>query len=83
MAVLSALYTIPSISLLVLLIPLLGLGFWPTIVALVIYCQAILVRNVVAGIRNVDAAVLEAARGMGLNGWQILLGCRAAAGRCR
>jgi osmoprotectant transport system permease protein len=72
MAVLSALYTIPSISLLVLMIPILGLGFWPTIVALVIYCQAILVRNVVAGIRNVDVAVLEAARGMGLSDWQIL-----------
>jgi osmoprotectant transport system permease protein len=57
----------------VLLIPLLGLGFWPTMVALVIYCQAILVRNVVAGLRSVDAAILEAARGMGLSGWQILL----------
>lgn len=73
MSILSMLYTIPSISLLVLLIPLMGLGFWPTIVALVIYCQAILVRNVVAGINNVDSAVLEAARGMGLSSWQILL----------
>ena len=72
MGVLGVLYTIPSISLLVLLIPLLGLGFWPTVVALVIYCQAILVRNVVAGIRGVDAAVLEAARGMGLSRGQIL-----------
>ena len=71
MSILSVLYTIPSVSLLVLLIPLLGLGFWPTIVALVIYCQAILVRNVVVGIRSVDAAVLEAARGMGLSVWQI------------
>jgi len=72
MGVLGVLYTIPSISLLVLLIPLLGLGFWPTVVALVIYCQAILVRNVAAGIKGVDAAVLEAARGMGLSPRQIL-----------
>jgi osmoprotectant transport system permease protein len=72
MGVLSVLYTIPSVSLLVLLIPLMGLGFWPTIVALVIYCQAILVRNVVVGIQGVDRAVLEAARGMGLSQWQIL-----------
>ncbi len=72
MGTLSMLYTIPSISLLVLLIPLMGLGFWPTILALVIYCQAILVRNVVAGIRGVDPAVLEAARGMGLSDWQVL-----------
>lgn len=72
MGTLSVLYTIPSISLLVLLIPVLGLGFWPTIVVLVVYCQAILVRNVVAGIRGVDPAVLEAARGMGLSSWQIV-----------
>lgn len=72
MGTFSVLYTIPSITLLVLLIPLLGLGFWPTIVALVVYCQAILVRNVVAGIRGVDPVILEAARGMGLNDRQIM-----------
>jgi osmoprotectant transport system permease protein len=69
---LSVLYTIPSISLLALLIPVIGLGFWPTVLALVIYCQAILVRNVVAGIRGVDAAVIESARGMGLSDRQRL-----------
>lgn len=72
MGTFSVLYTIPSITLLVLLIPLLGLGFWPTIVALVVYCQAILVRNVVAGIRGIDPAILEAARGMGLSDRQIV-----------
>jgi osmoprotectant transport system permease protein len=72
MTLLSALYTIPSISLLVLLLPLLGLGFWPTVVALVVYCQAILVRNVVAGMQGVDSAVMESARGMGLDDWQVL-----------
>jgi osmoprotectant transport system permease protein len=70
-ALLSLLYTIPSISLLVLLIPLMGLGFWPTIVALLVYSQVILVRNVVVGVQNVDPAVLEAARGMGLSGWEV------------
>jgi osmoprotectant transport system permease protein len=70
---LSLLYTIPSISLLALLIPLIGLGFWPTVLALVIYCQAILVRNVVAGIRGVDPSVLESARGMGLSSGQTLI----------
>lgn len=72
MTALSVIYTIPSVSLLVLLIPLLGLGFWPTVAALVLYCQAILVRNVVAGMKGVDGAILEAARGMGLNAWQVL-----------
>ncbi len=49
-----------------------GLGFWPTVVALVAYCQAILVRNVVAGLTQVDRGVLESARGMGLSPLQIL-----------
>jgi osmoprotectant transport system permease protein len=69
----SILYTIPSVSLLAMLIPVVGLGFWPTILALVVYCQAILVRNVVVGMNGVDAAVLEAARGMGLSPRQVLL----------
>jgi osmoprotectant transport system permease protein len=41
------------------------------IVALVVYCQIILVRNVLAGLDSIDPAILEAARGMGMNSWQI------------
>ena len=69
---LGVLYTIPSLSLLVLLIPILRLGYWPAVVTLVIYAQLILVRNVVIGLTGVDAAVVEAARGMGMSGWQRL-----------
>ena len=46
-----------------------------------IYCQAILVRNVVAGIHSVDQAVLEAARGMGLSQWRAPSSGRVAPGR--
>jgi osmoprotectant transport system permease protein len=73
LGVLGVLYTIPSLSLLVLLIPLLRLGYWPAVVTLVIYAQLILVRNVVVGLVGVDPAVIEAARGMGMNGWQRLV----------
>jgi osmoprotectant transport system permease protein len=39
-------------------------------VALVIYSQIILARNMVAGLKGVPAPILEAATGMGMNGWQ-------------
>lgn len=67
---LGILYTIPSLALFVLLIPLMGLGFLPALVALVAYAQIILVRNVAVGLLGVDAAALEAARGMGMTAWQ-------------
>ena len=73
MALLGLLYTIPSLALLVLLIPWVGLGLDNVVIVLVIYAQVILVRNVVVGINGVEPAIMEAARGMGMSGWQRLL----------
>jgi osmoprotectant transport system permease protein len=70
LGVLGVIYTIPSLSLLVLLIPLVGLGLRSAVIALVAYAQLVLVRNVLVGLTGVDAAVVEAARGMGMSGWQ-------------
>jgi osmoprotectant transport system permease protein len=67
---LGVIYTIPSLSLFVLLIPLFGLGAVPAVIALVAYAQLVLVRNVVVGLTGIDPAVVEAARGMGMSGWQ-------------
>ncbi len=74
LGVLNVLYTIPSIALLVLLVPIpfFGLGQTTAIVVLVIYAQVILVRNIVVGLNGVDRSVLEAARGMGMSDWQRL-----------
>lgn len=72
LGVLGILYTIPSLSLLVLLIPVFGLGPDNAITVLVIYAQVILVRNIVVGFNGVDRATVEAARGMGMNSWQRL-----------
>lgn len=68
-----AIYTIPSLALLALLIIPFGLGTGTAIVALVAYAQMILVRGIVAGLRGVDAALVDAARGLGLTAWQTLL----------
>ena len=70
LGVLGVIYTIPSLSLFVLLIPLVGLGTVPAVIALVAYAQLVLVRNVVVGLTGIDPAVVEAARGMGMSGWQ-------------
>src|SRR6185436_19453705 len=70
LGVLGVIYTIPSLSLFVLLIPVLGLGLRPAIVALVAYAQIVLVRNILIGLVGIDPAIIEAAKGMGMNGWQ-------------
>jgi osmoprotectant transport system permease protein len=58
--------TIPSFALLAMFIPIFGLGSKPTIVALVMYALLPIVRNTVTGLREVDPAVTESARGMGM-----------------
>ncbi len=67
LAVTGTFLTIPSFALFALLIPLLGLGYPPTVVALVLYALLPIVRNTVAGLESVDPAILESARGMGLD----------------
>ena len=71
LGILGVIYTIPSLSLFVLLIPLLGLGTTPAIVALVAYAQLMLVRNIVVGLTGIDPSIIEAANGMGMNSWQL------------
>jgi osmoprotectant transport system permease protein len=67
---LGAVYTIPSLAFLALLIPVLGIGREPAIVVLAAYAQIFLVRNIAAGLRGVDSATLEAASGLGMTRWQ-------------
>lgn len=66
------LYTIPSLALFAFLIPFLGLGVKPTILALILYSQLSIVRNTAVGINTVDRAIVESARGMGMTDGQIL-----------
>lgn len=73
LGVLAAIYTIPSLALLVLLLPITRLGPQTAIVALVAYAQVVLVRNTLLGLTSIDPAVLEAARGLGMTDRQRLL----------
>jgi osmoprotectant transport system permease protein len=61
------LLTIPSFALFALMIPVLGLGIAPTIAALAIYGVFPILRNTVTGIESVDPAIIDAARGLGMD----------------
>ncbi|MFB6457255.1 ABC transporter permease/substrate-binding protein [Chitinophaga sp. Hz27] len=67
------LQTIPSIALLGFMIPLLGIGPKPAIVALFLYALLPIIRNTYTGIQGVDPAVTEAATGMGMSSRQLLM----------
>ncbi|MGG4491132.1 ABC transporter permease [Metabacillus idriensis] len=64
--------TIPTIALLAMLIPLMGIGMKPAIFALFLYSLLPLLRNTYSGIREVDGSIVEAARGMGFGTFQRL-----------
>ncbi|MBP7075274.1 MAG: ABC transporter permease [Rhabdochlamydiaceae bacterium] len=64
--------TIPSLALLGLMIPIFGLGVQTAIAALFLYSLLPIIRNTFTGILAVDKSIIDAAKGMGLTGGQIL-----------
>jgi osmoprotectant transport system permease protein len=78
-----AIQTVPSLALLALMVPVIAatgglgvgvssFGFAPAVIALTLYALLPVVRNAIAGLRGVDDAAVEAARGMGMAPWQLL-----------
>jgi osmoprotectant transport system permease protein len=68
----TVLYTIPSLAMFSLLLPLAGLSAATVVTGLVLYSLTILVRTVLAGLEGVDADVRDAARGMGYGHGRLL-----------
>ena len=66
------LQTLPGIALLAFMIPLLGIGVVPALVALVLYSLYPIVRNTFTGVRDADPAAVAAARALGMTDGQIL-----------
>jgi osmoprotectant transport system permease protein len=64
---------IPSLAFLAAAIPYLGIGFKPAVIALTVLGIPPILLNTIAGLRSVDAAIIDAARGMGMRTYQILL----------
>src|SRR5690606_38172232 len=76
LALSAGILTVPSLALLTLLIPITGLGWGPTLVALTAYAFLPIIRNTVTGLRGVAPATVEIGRGMGLSATRVLLKVR-------
>jgi osmoprotectant transport system permease protein len=72
LGIVGVIQTIPSVALLGFLLPVLGIGVVPAIVALFLYALLPIIRNTFTGIEEVDSSVKEAALGMGMTDAQIL-----------
>ena len=72
----SVIYSIPSLALFAMLIPVTGLGKVTAITVLVIYNQYLLLRNFIAGLNEVEPGIIEAATGMGMSNMQVLFKIR-------
>ena len=66
--------TFPPVAVLALAVPVLGFGTAPTLVALFLYGLLPIFENTLAGLTNLSPKVTDAARGMGMTGWQRLVG---------
>ena len=69
----AAVQTVPSLAVLALMLPLLGIGFRPSVAALAIRAFLPIFLNTYVGLRGADAAAVDAARGMGASSAQRLL----------
>lgn len=68
-----SIYSVPSIALFSLLLPITGLSVWGPIIGLALYTQLILVRSILDGLRAVPPDSIEAARGIGYGPIRLLL----------
>ncbi len=71
-AIVNILRTVPSLALLVIMLPVLGTGFLPSAVALTLYGLPALLLNTYTGLTEVDADIVDAARGQGFSDRQVM-----------
>lgn len=64
--------TLPSLALFGLIIPILGIGYKPSVFVLFLYALLPIIKNTYLGISGVDPAVIDAGKGMGMTDSQIL-----------
>jgi osmoprotectant transport system permease protein len=64
--------TFPPSAVIILAFPFLGFGWKPALLALVLYSLFPVLGNTIVGFQSVDPAVIDAAKGMGMSGWQQL-----------
>jgi len=64
--------TIPGIALLAFMLPILGIGIWPALVALFLYSLYPILRNTYTGVRDADPGAVDAAQALGMTPGQVL-----------
>ncbi|MBF8435664.1 ABC transporter permease [Halanaerobiaceae bacterium Z-7014] len=64
---------VPSLAVIAIFMPILGIGFTSAVVALTIYALLPIIRNTLAGLGNLDQDIIEAAKGMGMPAGKVLL----------
>ena len=77
----SLVYSVPSLALFALLIPITGLGRTSAVIVLTLYNQYLLLRNFTTGLREADPIACEAAKGIGMTDMQILTRIRVPLAR--
>lgn len=73
MGIFNAGQTIPPLAVIAVFFPFFGLGYRPAVIALTLYALLPIARNTLAGLDGVPREIKEAARGMGMTAWQVLL----------
>lgn len=63
---------LPTLGVVIIVVLTIGLGVWPVLISMTVLAIPSILVNTFEGIRNVDADLKDAARGMGMTGWQVL-----------
>jgi osmoprotectant transport system permease protein len=68
----NAMRALPTLGLVTILVLAMGLGEWPALIGLIVLAVPAILSGAYAGMQDVDRGVIDAARGMGMTGWQRL-----------
>ncbi|MGH8836128.1 MAG: ABC transporter permease [Actinomycetes bacterium] len=71
-SVANAARALPTLGIVIIVVLTIGLGVWPVLISMTVLAIPSILVNTFEGIRNVDADLKDAARGMGMTGWQVL-----------
>jgi osmoprotectant transport system permease protein len=71
-AVIGLLQTIPSLALLCFFVPIFGIGYLPSVIALFLYAVLPIVQNTYLGFQQIDSRLIESGQTLALNRWQLL-----------
>ncbi|MCP1661707.1 MAG: ABC transporter permease [Methanocalculus sp. MSAO_Arc1] len=63
---------VPTFAVVAIVVPLIGIGFWPAIIAIFLRALLPIVKNTLVGLTSTDPALIAAAEGIGLSKWEII-----------